>query len=1150
MGRGRTMRRRCGLMMPVREWLRVGATCALLSLAPGQHAEEHRPSEGGKTGGVGDCGMHGITPWGDLPRADREDPLFVVTQCIAMGHAGEKVICKSVGVEGVVRLAAMEDFDWDVHPDKDCEYGKGAREDLDLRQWNPEKDCPAIEPPPERLEMAACDDGAHSHLPGDRQKQHITCVQACVFTIKDKCDGRWEPTPRLLPYTANQTRQIDAAVEAMMNHCGIEAAHGHDAYIFFPVVFIIFYMIAVAFFAYVYMKLLRAGPERAFTLAKAKGEIAHNEQAVLRKKPLWTKYAPSANLFFMADLDDPSNVKELGMDAAMYLEHMRLCFKFCMLQFCTLGAILSFFYFRGHAKSEVHPDLWGLVMQTWSYSGLTESEATREELWIVPFGAVWQSLSLIYFVALRQKKLNRVKLASGFSEVRSTTTLWFEDVPSDLEERVLKGWFNKAVPGKVVSVKVALDVHDLAKNIREQRKLITRINKLNADVAANRAGEEGTGKLDFAKVAEDINQSRIRLLELEEAEGPLRKSHFPGSGNIFVTFVDEMSALEFRMKHTVNEYTSDELQIEDWQCTQAPMPAELYWDNMGMKPWERRISTLKGYFLTFAAFALFCFMAGIAIFFLAWDYFGLLYSLYPVPSMDIVIQSVKFSLSPVVYYVVCGLGCLIAVLAFEEHMAHIIAKFSEYERKVTKSRVQSSYLMKAYVFYLIFHVVLSVSVFYVMTYTWLETDEPRKYTVDMWGVFHMHRACLTFGVVDPMHLFEGAKFFRRKSHDSEDRSKILSAEDEDELEADHDEFYSDHFDFSKNYGETLAIFTSCNAWTLMHPSMLLCGAAYFFIKMKIDMYCITRQYSRPSIQFSGRAKATTRIMLLSVVISNVINLWYFVYMEHDTTLETWFYFIIAFNVIAMNVHSQGKSMVPKVIRTRMKRSHQRKLQTSDWAESDSPEAGAGPESEDFTYQPPSPTTMEVGVCLETGGTKDQREREKRYVASVVAVSWPPILVAEALRARVRVVCAACSHIDDSPGQPQLPRGDSSFEGSPFTAGLKGGRVSPRLTLTNGNGNGHGHPSAFDLNSPFSGAAQRISSPREMVQPTDCFCCCRCGAFSDCTVVCRCAQGVQQWLATRDRVVSPRSSARLSVNPLAGTRSTPRASTGKEIVMDV
>jgi len=433
------------------------------------------------------------------------------------------------------------------------------------------------------------------------------------------------------------------------------------------------------------------------------------------------------------------------------------------------------------------------------------------------------------------------------------------------------------------------------------------------------------------------------------------------------------------------------------------------------------------------------------------------------------------------------------VLAFEEHMAHIIAKFSEYERKVTKSRVQSSYLMKAYVFYLIFHVVLSVSVFYVMTYTWLETDEPRKYTVDMWGVFHMHRACLTFGVVDPMHLFEGAKFFRRKSHDSEDRSKILSAEDEDELEADHDEFYSDHFDFSKNYGETLAIFTSCNAWTLMHPSMLLCGAAYFFFKMKIDMYCITRQYSRPSIQFSGRAKATTKIMLLSVVISNVINLWYFVYMEHDTTLETWFYFIIAFNVIAMNVHSQGKSMVPKVIRTRMKRSHQRKLQTSDWAESDSPEAGAGPESEDFTYQPPSPTTMEVGVCLETGDTKDQREREK-------------------------------SHIDDSPGQPQLPRGDSSFEGSPFTAGLKGGRVSPRLTLTNGNGNGHGHPSAFDLNSPFSGAAQRISSPREM--------------------------GVQQWLATRDRVVSPRSSARLSVNPLAGTRSTPRASTGKEIVMDV
>ena len=31
------------------------------------------------------------------------------------------------------------------------------------------------------------------------------------------------------------------------------------------------------------------------------------------------------------------------------------------------------------------------------------------------------------------------------------------------------------------------------------------------------------------------------------------------------------------------------------------------------------------------------------------------------------------------------------VLAFEEHMAHIVAKFSTYERKVTKSRVQVSF---------------------------------------------------------------------------------------------------------------------------------------------------------------------------------------------------------------------------------------------------------------------------------------------------------------------------------------------------------------------------------------------------------------------------------------------------------------------------
>ena len=135
-----------------------------------------------------------------------------------------------------------------------------------------------------------------------------------------------------------------------------------------------------------------------------------------------------------------------------------------------------------------------------------------------------------------------------------------------------------------------------------------------------------------------------------------------------------------------------------------------------------------------------------------------------------------------------------------------------------------SYLNKAYLFYLIFHLLLSAFAFYYITFHWLETDAPLKYTVDMWGMFHMNRALLTCAVVDPMHMLEGLKFFRRKSKEvtTASRAKILSAEDEDELTAEHDEFFSDHFDFSKNYGESLAIFTAISCFATMHPSIMLC----------------------------------------------------------------------------------------------------------------------------------------------------------------------------------------------------------------------------------------------------------------------------------------------------------------------------------------
>merc|ERR1711871_1700642 len=110
----------------------------------------------------------------------------------------------------------------------------------------------------------------------------------------------------------------------------------------------------------------------------------------------------------------------------------------------------------------------------------------------------------------------------------------------------------------------------------------------------------------------------------------------------------------------------------------------------------------------------------------------------------------------------------------------------------------------------------------------------------------------------------------------------------------------------------------------------------------------------------------------------------------------------------------------------MKRGHQRKLQTSDWAESDSPDTGEGDDTEDFVYQPPSPATMEVGVSLESG------KNESFVEAGDVSAH-------------------------------KLPRGNSSLEGSPYMGPVQDGRAVSPLTLPqNGNGNGRGYPPAMDL----------------------------------------------------------------------------------------
>merc|ERR1719345_102848 len=137
------------------------------------------------------------------------------------------------------------------------------------------------------------------------------------------------------------------------------------------------------------------------------------------------------------------------------------------------------------------------------------------------------------------------------------------------------------------------------------------------------------------------------------------------------------------------------------------------------------------------------------------------------------------------------------------------------------------------------------------------------------------------------HVLEGLAFFTRPARTLTDRDadKFTSAEDE---EDDHDKtkekadpHYCDKFSYSRNYGESIGVFTSICYYQCMHPTILLTGAFYYIIKMYVDKYQITNQYTRPHLQYGRRARTTTTYIMLAMTLGQVGNVVYFGFIAED-----------------------------------------------------------------------------------------------------------------------------------------------------------------------------------------------------------------------------------------------------------------------------
>merc|ERR1712072_220946 len=158
------------------------------------------------------------------------------------------------------------------------------------------------------------------------------------------------------------------------------------------------------------------------------------------------------------------------------------------------------------------------------------------------------------------------------------------------------------------------------------------------------------------------------------------------------------------------------------------------------------------------------------------------------------------------------------------------------------------------------------------------------------GVFHQHRLYLTACVIDFLHVLEGLKFFTRKAHTltPEEEAQFDGAEDEEDDEELHDDeadqYFNDKFDYTRNYGESIAVLTSIATYATMHPSMMFLGSTYYGFKYYVDKYQITNQYSKPRVQYGRRARSTTIYILWAQTLAQFYNSIYFMFLDGDMVI--------------------------------------------------------------------------------------------------------------------------------------------------------------------------------------------------------------------------------------------------------------------------
>ena len=835
---------------------------------------------------------------------------------------------------------------------------------------------------------------------------------------------------------------------------------------------VVVYAFIVAFFVLV-IKWLRAKPKAEYMrLRRSQGmtdaELQEPNEPLTSKTSSWMRKSNHEILH------------EHGLDAAIYLLHCEQCCKYWMAQFCAIGALLCYFY-------SVHGDFeLGWNMFAWSYANLAPTNGLK---WLPALAQFWFAGTTLLFAKSKQKAMDAYKHRAEKAGGRHTSlnTVWIQGLASTATEQDLMRWFERNYGDRLERdgrgaprAKMVWDVNALGHNVRLQRKYIKQINRLSKTKPQMTPKQQRAADGRITKLLHKVDTLRVW-------EKPLRQRGKRPAGSAFVTFSDEAHCLSFRraMLYQCQDHDSAEgvaLGVPNWHTERAPRPADIYWENFGLDPNEQLANHANVMFFTLVLFGTFV-LFGLAIMWtIGFLYFELLYRVYPKESMYMTHRSQYDAVGPYLWYGFGGV-CAVIFLALEEEMSPLVKFLVKFESPLTKSHKQSVYLHNIFFFYVIYHVLLTTVLFGRLV-LWLEVaDIPvegvegittrsgrLQLYVETVGAFHQNRLFLTSCVIDMLHVMEGASFFTRKANalTAEQESTFQGAEDlEDEEDDVHtvadNRFLNCKFDYTRNYGESIAVMASISVYAVMHPTIMFFGSLYFLIKHFVDKYQICNQYSRPQVQYGRRARTTTIVILMSQLMAQYFNSFYFLVLAPDGWNGVGLVCLLSalgFTTLSGLYMYQPESL--KVFKSSTWVAEEAKSKDSGATAAASPREGwheQGSEGKDLDlirniYNPPAPDSLHVGVRLTSqlfsprlsqtgrGLNDDQEASDSTTVTNALAGPLPLIARTAATEATVHHQPALQRSSVHSPGW----RNDAPFNHTARTpVGSQGTNVQPSAT---------------------------------------------------------------------------------------------------------